>query len=104
MDHVKKEEEEINSSNFVPTFQQSSSTNEKEYEKKKNIFEVMHKKEIIYTKFQNALYKCIYCGKEYKNNNRIETHMRVHVSLSFIKFFYRLEKSLLNAFSVKNHL
>ena len=104
MDHVKKEEEEINSSNLIQTFQQSSSTNEKEYEKKKNIFEVIHKKEIIYSKFPNALYKCIYCGKEYKNNNRIEAHMRVHVSFSFINFFYRLEKSLLNAFSVKKHL
>jgi uncharacterized Zn-finger protein len=104
MNHIQKEEEEINSSNFVPILQQNSSSNEDEYTKKKNIFEVIHKKEIIYTKFQKTLYKCIYCGKKYKNNNRIETHMRVHVSLSFIKFFYRLEKSLLNAFSVKNHL
>lgn len=85
MDHVKKEEE-INSSNYVSNFQQSCSTNEKESEKKKNIFEVMHKKEILYTKSQNALYKCIYCGKKYKNNNRIETHMRIHVSLSFTNF------------------
>ena len=86
MDQVQKEEEEINSSNFVPNFQQSSNTNENEYEKKKNIFEVMHKKEIIYTKFPNALYKCIYCGKEYKNNNRFETHMRVHVSYLLLIF------------------
>ena len=64
----------------------------------------MEEKEIIQTKFPNALYKCIYCGKEYKNNNRIETHMRVHVSLTFINFFYRLEKNLLNVFSVKKHL
>ena len=104
MDHKQKEEEEINLSNFISTFQQSSISNEKECEKKKNIFEVIHKKEIIYTKFPNFLYKCIYCGKEYKNNNRFEIHMRVHVSFSFINFFYRLEKSLLNAFSVKKDL
>jgi hypothetical protein len=104
MDHKQKEEEEINLSNFISTFQQSSISNEKECEKKKNIFEVIHKKEIIYTKFQKTLYKCIYCGKKYKNNNRIETHMRVHVSLSLINFFSRQEKSHLNALSVKNHL
>ena len=94
MNHIQKEEEEINSSNFVPIFQQNSSSNEDEYTKKKNIFEVIHKKEIIYTKFQKTLYKCIYCGKKYKNNNRIETHMRVHVSLSFINFFLDRRKAI----------
>jgi uncharacterized Zn-finger protein len=58
----------------------------KNVKKHKNNKRNLIKKEIIYTKFPNFLYKCIYCGKEYKNNNRFEIHMRVHVSFSFIYF------------------
>ena len=71
-----------------------SSSNEKNYPKlgtneKKRIFEVFHKSEII---CKNALdnqtqkkdtfkqHKCIYCGKIYKNINRFEVHMKIHVS------------------------
>ena len=61
---------------------------------KKRIFEVFHKKEIIYLnsdsvsnneeeKLPSIQYKCIYCGNKYNNMNRFESHMRIHVSKIF---------------------
>ncbi len=55
---------------------------------KRKIFDIFHKKEI---ECQNKLesngtnnppfvYKCIYCEKKYKNLNRFEFHMKIHVS------------------------
>ena len=55
---------------------------------KRKIFDIFHKKEI---ECQNQLesngqnnspffYKCIYCDKKYKNLNRFEFHMKIHVS------------------------
>lgn len=62
---------------------------------KKRVFEVFHKKEIIYlnhelisnseeTKSSSILYKCIYCGNSYNSINRFETHMKMHVSNIYI--------------------
>jgi len=59
---------------------------------KKRVFEVFHKKEIIYinqdsvsnneeSKSSSIQYKCIYCGNTYNSINRFETHMKIHVSL-----------------------
>ena len=59
---------------------------------KKRVFEVFHKKEIIYinqdsvsnneeSKSSSIQYKCIYCGNAYNSINRFETHMKIHVSL-----------------------
>ena len=58
--------------------------------KKEKIFEVFHKKEIVYIinsnenkdKAKNSQiiqYKCIYCKKKYNNLNGFETHMKNHV-------------------------
>ena len=58
---------------------------------KKKIFEVFHKKEIIYINQDSSdknkdnknlliQYKCIYCGNIYNNMNRFEAHMKMHVS------------------------
>ena len=58
---------------------------------KKRVFEVFHKKEMIYLtpdsissndgeKIPSIQYKCIYCGNKYNNMNRFEAHMRIHVS------------------------
>ena len=71
-----------------------TSSNEKNYHKpgtneKKRIFEIFHKSEIIckntsdnqsQTKDILKQHKCIYCGKIYKNINRFEVHMKIHVS------------------------
>ena len=61
---------------------------------KKRVFEVFHKKEIIYinqdsvsnneeSKSSSIQYKCIYCGNSYNSINRFETHMKIHVSLIY---------------------
>ena len=61
---------------------------------KKRVFEVFHKKEIIYinqdsvsnneeSKSSPIQYKCIYCGNSYNSINRFETHMKIHVSLIY---------------------
>ena len=73
-----------------------SSSNEQNYLKsaskeKKRIFEIFHKSEIIYldpNKLDkgsekdelNKQHKCIYCQKIFKNINRFEVHMKIHVS------------------------
>lgn len=69
--------------------------------KKKKIFEVFHKKEIVYianntnenkdkTKSsQNVQYKCFYCKNKYKNLNAFESHMKKHVKYNkYIILFY----------------
>ncbi len=57
---------------------------------KRKIFEVSHKHEKIFVEnsnkkskncnSSNILYKCIYCGNEYCNIIRFESHMKMHVS------------------------
>lgn len=58
---------------------------------KKEIFYVIHKREIVILEPKSnkdsarAIYKCIYCGKKYPTLHRIRSHLRHHVSLfSFI--------------------
>lgn len=77
-------------------YNDSSSVNKKrnnniKEKSKKRVFEVFHKKEMIYSKNDSIFnkigqnnpifqYKCIYCGNKYNNMNRFEAHMRIHVS------------------------
>ena len=71
--------------------------------KEEKIFEVFHKKEIVYInnnsnenkdKSKNSQiiqYKCIYCKKKYNNLNGFETHMKNHVrKYKNITFFFNI--------------
>lgn len=80
---------------------------ENSYSKRK-IFEVSHKYEKIFVEnsnkiskncnSSNILYKCIYCGNEYCNIIRFESHMKMHVSsYKYNINFFRLERSHTNA-------
>ena len=60
-----------------------------ENQNEKKIFEVFHKKEILYDDQNtsennkdsiNIQYKCIYCQNLFNNINKFESHMRKHVS------------------------
>ena len=63
--------------------------------KRKRVFEVFHKKEMIYSsidpiskktkkKLSVFKYRCIYCGNIYNNMNRFEAHMRIHVGKYYL--------------------
>lgn len=79
------------------TKKNQSSNNEKESKEEKRIFDVIHKKEIISiddnlndkngdsNNFPRIRYKCIYCENNFNNSNRLEAHMRIHVSKNFLK-------------------
>ena len=86
---------------------------------KKRVFEVFHKKEMIYLtpdsvsnnegeKMPSVQYKCIYCGNKYNNMNRFEAHMRIHVSeiifLIIYFFYFRLVKNHINVCFVIRYL
>ena len=45
------------------------------------IFQIAHKKELIYNQTNLPLIKCIYCGNKYCNLRGFETHIRIHVSI-----------------------
>ena len=81
------------------------------------MFEVFHKKEIIYINKnfgekkeldnnKSIQFKCFYCGNKSNTLNRFKAHMRIHVCkiLLYNSFLllkkYRLDKSLLNAYIV----
>ena len=70
---------------------------------KKRVFEVFHKKEIIYinqdsvsnneeSKSSSIQYKCIYCGNSYNSINRFETHMKIHVSLYCLIIYLNIDR------------
>ena len=81
-----------NMSLLIPISANQNEQSEKDNLKsKKRVFEVFHKKEIIYinqdsvskneeSKFSSIQYKCIYCNNSYSSINRFETHMKIHVS------------------------
>ena len=85
---------------------QNEQSEKQNLKSKKKVFEVFHKKEIIYlnqdsisnseeTKYSSILYKCIYCGNSYNVINRFETHMKMHVSNIYInnpKYFYLIDR------------
>ena len=94
---IKQNISDNNEPNISLCFNGSSSTNQEltsnkvNTKQKKRIFEVFHKKELIYSvtdSISNKLgdkqsiyqYKCVYCGNKYNNMNRFEAHMRIHVS------------------------
>ena len=92
--HNMSENSEVNISlyyNGTNSMNQELTTNKINSKDKKRIFEVFHKKEMIYLvhdSISNKVgekqslyqYKCIYCGNKYHNMNRFEAHMRIHVS------------------------
>ena len=96
--HNISENSEVNISlyyNGANSTNQELITNNLSSNHKKRIFEVFHKKEMIYlvndsisnkVKEKQSLYqyKCIYCGNKYNNMNRFEAHMRIHVSYYII--------------------
>ena len=64
-------------------------SNNKKENKISKVFEVFHKNETIFINKNSELnskinqiikYKCFYCGNSYKNRNRLEIHMIIHVS------------------------
>lgn len=77
---------------FSPSNNQSSISKKSKKDKRKKIFEVFHKKEIIYPekkdeekkenfeKYHSIQYKCFYCQIILCNINRYESHIKVHVS------------------------
>lgn len=65
----------------------SSIFSNKSTNSKKSIFEVIHKKEIVYISSKNKKhsskveYKCIYCNKTYPTLHRIKSHLKFHVRI-----------------------
>ena len=75
----------------TPTIKLELEKEEPNQKQKKMIFEVFHKKEIIYINQDSSSknednkniliqYKCVYCSNLYNNMNRFEAHMKMHVS------------------------
>ena len=77
--------------NIPSSINMNEQSEEQTLKSKKKVFEVFHKKQIIYLnqvsvsnneegKSSSIQYKCIYCGNSYNSINRFETHMKIHVS------------------------
>lgn len=90
----------------------SSLSSEKTGLTKIKIFEVFHKKEIIFPtqkgkkSSSRVEYKCIYCSKIYPTLHRIKSHLKFHVNLIslislFIFYLYRQEKRQINVIFVE---
>ncbi len=101
MDIISESSEQIGQ-NLSIYFSNQSSTNElnsiskkSKTQSEKKIFEVFHKKELIYNEnnsekkndksnSQSISYKCFYCENTFSYINRFEAHMRTHVSKFFL--------------------
>ena len=104
------ESSEQNIQNLSIYFSNQSSTNElnsiskkSKTQAEKKMFEVFHKKELIYNEnnsqkkddksnSQSISYKCFYCENTFSYINRFEAHMRTHVSKFFLikKYFINI--------------
>ncbi len=84
---------------FSSSKDQSSISKKSKKDEGKKIFEVFHKKEIVYPekkseekkenckKYRSIQYKCFYCQNILSNINRYESHIKIHVSnISFLIF------------------
>lgn len=60
------------------------------FKKKKQIFQVLHKREKTIRYIDNkgkkyrTFFKCIYCDEISRSNNRFNTHMRKHVRINLM--------------------